>query len=224
MKEELKMKGLIYKDFLVTKKYYITTFIILIILHLFIQEKWTAILMPLLLLIFQNSCMKSIFSSDNNGKFSEFVDGAVGMNHRVKGVYLYTILNVVICGLITLGYFIHSSIDISLALKFNCIQLLIYLLIWSVQLPISLHLGIAATRISEFAILAFACVIAFGLTNDILSNFITTVVKTEPQMWASNLSENFSIVIILIFLIIAVIIYTFSFLLSLKMCDVRCDK
>lgn len=187
------LKSLLYKNLILIKKYYLWLFVGIMIMNFTLPNNMIVVY-PFVLLFFQGMCIKSVIGFDRESHFQEFIFASLGEKKYIDSIYFSATFNIVFSELI-LFFIMHSSnLSDELIGVFCSILILIYSLIWAIQIPMSYQKDVSAFRVTELMLLIFLIVLLLGFGSQYYGHIISTVMKYEPIMWNEYLNMEFHFV------------------------------
>lgn len=184
------LKSLLYKNLILIKKYYLWLFIGIMIMNFTLPNNMIVVY-PLALLFFQGMCIKTIIGFDRASHFQEFIFTSLGEKKYIDSIYFSATFNIIFSELILFFIMYNSGLSNELIGVFFSIQVLIYSLIWAIQIPLSYQKDVSTFIVTEFMLLIFLIVLLFGLGGQYYGHIIYTVIKYEPIQWNEYLNLEF---------------------------------
>lgn len=215
------LKSLLYKNFVLLKKYYLYLILGLLIMNFSLPKNLMIIISAFVMVVFQGICIKSVIQNDNESNFHEFVFASVGEKKYIDNIYTLTIINIILSLLISTFVMYNAGLSTNLIKIFLTVQAFIYSLIWSIQIPISYSKDISVFRIVELMILVLLIAFLFGLGSQYYGKFLSTIFKFEPNLWTDNIKINFHGIYAIITILSAIIMLCLSRLFLIKSASKR---
>ena len=184
------LKSLFYKNLILIKKYYLWLLIGIVIMNFTLPPNMIVVY-PLVLLLFQGICIRTIIGFDRESHFQKFIFATLGENKYIDSIYIFAVFNIVFSELILFLIMYNSNLSNELIGVFFSIQVLIYSFIWIIQIPLSYRKDISIFRVIEFMLLIFLIVLLFGLGGQYYGHIIYTMIKYKPDTWNEYLNLDF---------------------------------
>lgn len=204
------IQGILYKNFIVLRKYYIWLLVGLTIIYLVLSGNLVILTTPFVLLIFQGICMSSIFQVDDDSKFKELIYSSVGEQKYIRSLYIMVVFNIGISILAMLFIMLSYNVSHNIILLFLGFFTAICSLIWAFQIPLSYKGGTSTFRTIEFLFIIGIIVFLGGFASQYFGVVLDTIIKFEPVEWNRRLGINFAPIIEFLLLIFSVFVLVIS--------------
>lgn len=185
------LKSLLYKNLLLLKKYYLWLVLGLLLMNYTLPSNIMVIILPFVLFAFQGICINATIQNDYESKFQEYAFASVGEKKYIDSIYCVTITNIILSLVVSVLLMYHVGISAELIKLFLSVQVFVYSLFWSIQLPLSYSKDISVFQIGLLMMLIIVIVILFGLGAQYYGAFLVTLIKSEPGTWAHEINIEF---------------------------------